>query len=120
MKILTAAEMRTCDRLTSERHGVPSHVLMENAGTAVADLARTHWPHAQRIAVVCGKGNNGGDGFVAARKLHHAGRVVEVLLLAEPAELKGDALTMYERLPIRAAVVRNSAALSREAKTSLA
>ena len=91
MKITTAAEMREIDRLTTERFGVHSLTLMENAGTAVASVARERFPEASRIAIVCGKGNNGGDGFVAARKLHQAGKVVEVLLLADPAELRGDA-----------------------------
>ena len=120
MKILTTAEMRQCDRLTSERHGVPSLGLMENAGAAVADVALTRWPRATRIAVVCGKGNNGGDGFVAARKLHQAGKVVEVVLLADPGELKGDALVMFQRLPIKAVAATDSTALAREQKTSLA
>jgi NAD(P)H-hydrate repair Nnr-like enzyme with NAD(P)H-hydrate epimerase domain len=56
MKITTAAEMAAIDRATSERHGVDSLTLMENAGTAVADFARQHWPTANRITVVCGKG----------------------------------------------------------------
>ena len=84
MKITTAAEMREIDRVTTARFGVPSLTLMENAGTAVAQFILEHYRHANRIAVICGKGNNGGDGFVVARKLHRAGRVVEVLLLAAP------------------------------------
>ncbi len=82
MKITTADEMREIDRATTERFGVPSLTLMENAGSAVAQFILEHYRHANRIAVICGKGNNGGDGFVVARKLHRAGRVVEVLLLA--------------------------------------
>ena len=101
MKITTAAEMREIDRLTTERFGVHSLTLMENAGTAVASVARERFPEASRIAIVCGKGNNGGDGFVAGRKLHQAGKVVEVLLLADPAELRGDAAKMFARLPLR-------------------
>jgi ADP-dependent NAD(P)H-hydrate dehydratase / NAD(P)H-hydrate epimerase len=101
MKITTAAEMREIDRATTERFGVPSLTLMENAGSAIAQFILEEYGSASRIAVVCGKGNNGGDGFVVARKLHRAGRVVEVLLLAEPADLRGDALAMFERLPLR-------------------
>ncbi len=82
MKIVTAAEMRETDRVTSERFGVPSLDLMENAGHAVAQFVLSRYPSANRIGVICGKGNNGGDGFVAARKLHEAGRAVRVLLLA--------------------------------------
>ena len=101
MKIVTAAEMREIDRVTSERFGVPSLTLMENAGTAVADVRRiSHYPAAKRIGVICGKGNNGGDGFVAARKLHEAGKDVRVLLLAERSELRGDAAEMFTKLPV--------------------
>ncbi len=103
MKIVTAAEMREIDRLTTEKYGVPSLTLMENAGTAVADFVLQEYPQAQCIGVICGKGNNGGDGFVAARKLHEAGKTVKVLLLADPSELKGDAAEMYKKLPVRAA-----------------
>ena len=106
MKIVTAAEMREIDRITSERFGVPSLTLMENAGTAVADYVTSHFPDAQRIGVICGKGNNGGDGFVAARKLHEAGRDVRVLLVADPSELRGDAATNFAQLPSSATAAR--------------
>jgi NAD(P)H-hydrate epimerase len=69
MKITTAAEMREIDRVTTERFGVPSLTLMENAGGAVAQFILENFRSADRIAVVCGRGNNGGDGFVAARRL---------------------------------------------------
>ncbi len=98
MKIVTAAEMREIDRLTSERFGVPSLTLMENAGSAVARFILSDYPQAERIGVVCGKGNNGGDGFVVARKLAEAGRAVRVLLLTDPAELRGDAAAMFQSL----------------------
>ena len=98
MKIVSAAEMREIDRVTSERFGVPSLTLMENAGTAVAEFVLSQYPSAKRIGVICGKGNNGGDGFVAARKLHDAGREVDVLLLAEPSDLRGDAATMFGKM----------------------
>jgi hydroxyethylthiazole kinase-like uncharacterized protein yjeF len=101
MKIVAAAEMREIDRVTSERFGVPSLTLMENAGSAVAELVVARYPAATRIGVICGKGNNGGDGFVAARKLHGAGREVRVLLLAPPADLRGDAAEMFSKLPVK-------------------
>jgi NAD(P)H-hydrate epimerase len=107
MKITTTAEMRDIDRVTSERHGVPSLTLMENAGTHVADYVLRRYPRAQRICVVCGKGNNGGDGFVAARKLHEAGKKVDVLLLGDPAEVKGDAAAMLAKLPVAPIVIRS-------------
>jgi len=115
MKIVTAAEMREIDRVTSERFGVPSLTLMENAGTAVADFVLSRYPHAERIAVVCGKGNNGGDGFVAARKLHEAGKQVSILLLADPSEVKGDAAEMLKRLPIAPKNVKSGEALQLDA-----
>src|SRR6202049_5148487 len=96
MKIVSAAEMREIDRATSERFGVPSITLMENAGSAVARFVLSDYPQAERVAIVCGKGNNGGDGFVAARKLVEAGRAVRVLLLCDPGELRGDAAIMFQ------------------------
>ena len=107
MKIVSAAEMRDVDRATSERFGVPSLALMENAGTAVADFILSHYPKIERIGVICGKGNNGGDGLVAARKLHDAGKQVRELLLAEPSEVHGDAAEMLNRLPASPAIARS-------------
>jgi len=105
MKIVSAEEMRAIDRATSERFGVPSLTLMENAGTAVAEHVLTHHGAARKIVVFCGKGNNGGDGFVAARRLHQKGKTVQVILLANPSELKGDAAAMYGKLPVAAIIV---------------
>jgi NAD(P)H-hydrate epimerase len=98
MKIVSAAEMREIDRATSERFGVPSITLMENAGSAVAHFVLSDYPQAERVGVVCGKGNNGGDGFVVARKLVEAGRAVRVLLLCDPEELRGDAAIMFQKM----------------------
>jgi NAD(P)H-hydrate epimerase len=107
MKIVTAAEMREIDRATSERFGVPSLTLMENAGTAVAEFVLSYYPIAKSIGVICGKGNNGGDGFVAARRLSTAGKEVRVLLLADPAELRGDAAEMFKRMQLSCVVARS-------------
>ena len=115
MKIVSTAEMREIDRVTIERFGVPSITLMENAGTAVADFIISRYPSARRIGVICGKGNNGGDGFVAARKLHEKGREVSLLLLANPAELRGDAAVTFQKLPIRPAIVSSEGDLKHEA-----
>ncbi|MGA2000396.1 MAG: NAD(P)H-hydrate dehydratase [Terriglobales bacterium] len=117
MKVTTTEEMRQIDRVTSERHGVASLTLMENAGTHVSDYVLLRYPRAQRICVVCGKGNNGGDGFVAARKLHEAGKKVEVLLLGDPAEVKGDAAAMLAKLPVAPLVIRNEAELMAGARS---
>jgi ADP-dependent NAD(P)H-hydrate dehydratase / NAD(P)H-hydrate epimerase len=99
MKIVTAAEMREIDRASTQKFGVPSLTLMENAGSAVAAFVLSRYPDAKRIGVVCGKGNNGGDGFVAARLLHAAGRNVQILLLAGPSEVRGDAAETLDVLP---------------------
>src|SRR5512146_715135 len=115
MKITTAAEMREIDRVTSERFGVPLLTLMENAGSGVAEYVLRRYARAERIAVICGKGNNGGDGLVAARKLHEAGKRVSVLLLADPAEVKGDAGAMLLRLPVQPLIVRSAEELDAEA-----
>ncbi len=114
MKIVTAAEMRAIDRATSERYGVPSLSLMENAGAAVADYVLSNHAAAERIVVFCGKGNNGGDGFVAARKLYDQGRKVRVILLADPLELRGDAAAMFSKLPEPAITVHSSEDLKGE------
>jgi ADP-dependent NAD(P)H-hydrate dehydratase / NAD(P)H-hydrate epimerase len=108
MKIVSAEEMRTIDRVTSERFGVPSLVLMENAGAAVAERVLARYASAQRMVIFCGKGNNGGDGFVAARWLHEAGKSVQILLLANPADLRGDAAVMFAKLPGAAIEVRSA------------
>jgi hydroxyethylthiazole kinase-like uncharacterized protein yjeF len=114
MKIVGAAEMREIDRVTSERFGVPSLTLMENAGTAVADFVLKNYPSTQSIGVICGKGNNGGDGFAATRKLLEAGKDVRVLLLANCFELRGDAAEMFSRLSARPVIVRSSEDLKAE------
>jgi NAD(P)H-hydrate epimerase len=100
MKIVTAEEMRAIDRATTEKYGVPSLTLMENAGTAVAEFAQKHFDF-HTVCAVCGKGNNGGDGFVAARKLHEAGKKVFVIVLAKGREeLRGDAAEMFKKMQI--------------------
>jgi len=99
MKIVTSAEMREIDRLTTEKHHILSLTLMENAGTAVARFILRQYPEAKRVLVICGKGNNGGDGFVTARKLQEAGKAVTAILLAAPQEVKGDAEKMLKLLP---------------------
>ena len=114
MKIVAASEMRNIDCATSQRFGVPSLTLMENAGTAVAEFVVARYPLAERIGVICGKGNNGGDGFVAARKLKVAGKEVRIVLLAEPAELRGDAAEMFAKLPVAPVIVKSSEDLKQE------
>jgi NAD(P)H-hydrate epimerase len=93
LELLTAAEMGRADQ-AAVKAGVPSHQLMENAGCAVADAARKIVAPGARILVLCGPGNNGGDGFVAARHLKRASYDVRLYLLGDKADLKGDAAEM--------------------------
>jgi ADP-dependent NAD(P)H-hydrate dehydratase / NAD(P)H-hydrate epimerase len=100
MRVLNTRQMREADRRTIEEIGIPSVVLMENAGrqavaameAAFDDLAASH------VAVVCGRGNNGGDGFVVARTLLQRGVEASVFLLGSVAEVSGDARTNLEVL----------------------
>lgn len=123
MKSVTASQMKRLDRLASEKFGISTLVLMENAGRGIADLAERVIPvrFSARIAadpsfggrresraeilIVCGKGNNGGDGFVAARHLFNRGYQIQVVVLVDPRELKGDTIINYKilknmRIPI--------------------
>ncbi|PWB46308.1 MAG: bifunctional ADP-dependent NAD(P)H-hydrate dehydratase/NAD(P)H-hydrate epimerase [Candidatus Methylomirabilota bacterium] len=95
VNVVTAEQMRQLDRRATEEYAIPSLLLMENAGLqAVLELERA-FPHLshRRIAVVSGKGNNGGDGFVVARHLVNRGFAVDVVLLARSSEIRGDART---------------------------
>src|ERR1700733_15815079 len=98
MKILTAAEMGAADRRTAAEFGVRVEALMERAGGAVAAFCLRRYQAAARVVVLCGKGNNGGDGLVAARVLAAAGRTVQVLLLGRADEVKGEAAGALRRL----------------------
>ena len=98
MNVLSAAEMQACDRLTTERFGVPSIDLMRAASAAVAAFARQQFPLARRVTVVCGHGNNGGDGMMAARLLASGGLEVTTLLLGARDSLAGDAAIAWREL----------------------
>ena len=105
MKVVTAKEMRQIDQQTIQGIGIPSIVLMENAGNAVVTAIRKHFSECRRIVVVVGKGNNGGDGLVVARQLSLAGHSVQVILVSAPHEFTGDALSNLQvarnlKLPI--------------------
>jgi hydroxyethylthiazole kinase-like uncharacterized protein yjeF len=110
--LLDAALMRATDEWAIKTKQIPSLELMERAGEGLAGVVAEHVP-AGRIAVVCGKGNNGGDGLVAARLLRQAGRDVEVLCLWEAQWLSEDARTMLARLPGPAPVAYEPARLAR-------
>ena len=93
LPLLTADEMAVADRLAIEG-GVPGLTLMEAAGRAVADTVSERAPDARRITVLCGPGNNGGDGFVAARHLSQRGYAVAVRFDGDPSRLPADAAAM--------------------------
>ncbi len=88
-----AAHVRELDRLVIEKHGIAGITLMERAGQAAFDLLRTRWPRARKILVICGPGNNGGDGYVIARLARDAGLAPVVLTVGESARARGDAAT---------------------------
>lgn len=98
MRVLSAAEMQTCDRVTTERFGIASVDLMRHAAAAVTGVAKLQFPDARRVTVLCGRGNNGGDGLMAARLLASAGLAVTVVLLGSPAQIKGDAAIAWREL----------------------
>src|SRR2546422_2121330 len=100
MKALTAAEMREVDRLTTERYGIRSLQLMENAGTRFWEFLRSSYSDVvtTHAAILCGKGNNGGDGFVVARHLQEAGLKPQVCIFAGQDAVRGDAAENLARL----------------------
>jgi len=93
MKVLTSQLMKEIDRKTIEEIGIPGPVLMENAGLEIVKVIRARFPEIQteKVVIVAGKGNNGGDGFVVARHLWNRGGRPKVLLLAAKQDVKGDA-----------------------------
>jgi ADP-dependent NAD(P)H-hydrate dehydratase / NAD(P)H-hydrate epimerase len=100
MRVLNTAQMREADRRTIDDIGIPSLVLMENAGRqAVAAMEAIHGDLLERqVAVLCGRGNNGGDGFVVARTLLQRGVDVSVFLIGRVSEVRGDARINLEIL----------------------
>ncbi len=100
MTVLTAEEIREVDRLTIEENGVPSLALMENAAHRVDEtlVAQFDPLHEKYVVILCGKGNNGGDGLALARLLNGKVARLNVVLGCDPEELKGDAKVNYDRL----------------------
>jgi NAD(P)H-hydrate epimerase len=111
--LVTAGQMQEFDRAAIRRLAIPGLLLMENAGRAFVDQLQDHCGpvRGKTIHVVCGKGNNGGDGFVIARHLVSRGALVRVLLLARPSEIKGDAAVNLASIRRIAAVQRSSLTL---------
>ncbi len=90
--LYTAHQVRALDRAAIEEAGIPGHMLMKRAGEAVWDFLCRHWPDARSIVVVCGTGNNGGDGYVVARLAQESGCQSRVIQLGDAGRLSGDAL----------------------------
>jgi ADP-dependent NAD(P)H-hydrate dehydratase / NAD(P)H-hydrate epimerase len=98
MKLCTPSQMQSIDRRAIEGMKIPGLTLMENAGTRVVETILEHFDlSGKRVTVVCGKGNNGGDGFVVARLLHEHGIKIDLFLIGEREAVTGDALTNLER-----------------------
>ena len=93
--VLNREQVRAVDRIAMEQYKMPGIVLMENAGRGTAELLLQQ-RSSGKVLILCGKGNNGGDGFVIARHVENAGRQVHVLLLAKPEELTPDAATNFQ------------------------
>ncbi|MDQ2696285.1 MAG: NAD(P)H-hydrate dehydratase [Pseudomonadota bacterium] len=91
-----AGQVRELDRIAIQERGIPGYTLMNRAGWAVFDAVKSRFADARRLVVVCGKGNNAGDGYVVARLARQAGLDVHVLHLSDPGGLQGDALTAYQ------------------------
>jgi NAD(P)H-hydrate epimerase len=90
-EVYSAASVRAMDRHAIERAGIPGYALMERAGAAALESIRRHWPGARTLAILCGAGNNAGDGYVVARLARAAGFSARLAALTEPARLGGDA-----------------------------
>src|ERR1700692_3479725 len=91
--LYSTAQVRALDAHAIKELGIPGYVLMKRAGEAALRYLRTRWPMAHRIVIVCGKGNNGGDGYVLARFAQAAGLTVTALAAIAPVQLTGDART---------------------------
>ncbi|MFQ5470122.1 MAG: NAD(P)H-hydrate dehydratase [Gammaproteobacteria bacterium] len=93
-----AEQVRELDRLTIDQYGIAGSVLMERAGNAAFMLLKQKWPNASQIAVICGTGNNGGDGFVVARLAHQSGLDVICVVVGEKSRLSGDAFKAFQKM----------------------
>ena len=94
-QIYLAGEVRELDRLAIEEGQIPGYTLMFRAGQVAFDTIRRHWPGAHRLLVLCGAGNNAGDGYIVARMAREAGLDVSVVALFDPARLHGDAALAF-------------------------
>ena len=105
--LYTAAQVRELDRQAIEACKIPGATLMQRAGEAAFDLLRARWPRARKIVVLCGPGNNGGDGFVIAHLARAAGLTVTALELSAPENMKGEAVAARKKAKSTGVVIRN-------------
>lgn len=96
--LYTPAQVRDLDSIAIEEHEISGAVLMERAGTAAFNLMQQRWPEAKNVVVICGTGNNGGDGFVVARLAYEKQYQVKVYQLGDASNIQGDALAALQRL----------------------
>ncbi|SEQ44401.1 NAD(P)H-hydrate epimerase [Ectothiorhodospira magna] len=94
--LYTAAQVRELDRRAIEDQGIPGYTLMGRAGAAALERLQRQWPQAGTLAIYCGPGNNGGDGYVLARLAHEAGLSVQVVAATDPARLRGEAALAWQ------------------------
>ncbi|MBI4547896.1 MAG: NAD(P)H-hydrate dehydratase [Ignavibacteriae bacterium] len=119
--VVTSAEMRACDRYAIEKLKIPGLILMENAGRSVVERMEKHYGSlsGKSVIVFCGKGNNGGDGFVVARHLYNRGANVLIIIVGRAREIKGDARVNYETIKkMTQSLPKNDIRLSRIEVTS--
>src|SRR5512145_2063830 len=116
MKVASGRQMADLDKITVEKYGIPALLLMENAGRSCVERIfhileeKVGAPEEASVAVVCGRGNNGGDGLVIARHLHNRGVYVEVFLLSEEDRLSADARSQYDilaKLDVERRIIRD-------------
>lgn len=98
LPLYRAGQVRELDRIAIQEMGIPGLCLMERAGCAAFNILKNRWPRARRIIILCGIGNNGGDGYVLARLAYLAGYDVTVIQIGDTAKLKGDARTTFDAM----------------------
>ena len=97
-QVYSAKQVLENEALVAEKEQLAMFTLMSRAGKAAFNGLNTHWPEAKHVLLLCGKGNNGGDGFIVARLAHLAGIKVTVLITCQPDQITGDAKTAYEMM----------------------
>ncbi|MBL1277770.1 MAG: NAD(P)H-hydrate dehydratase [Ectothiorhodospiraceae bacterium] len=98
LSLYTAAQVRELDRMAIDDHGIPGASLMARAGQAAFEVLQRRWPRCRSLGVLCGVGNNGGDGFIVARLAHEAGYSVRVWQVGDVAKIRGDALNARQQM----------------------